>query len=161
MAKRTLRQRRTSYGSSPRRSPRQTSWDLAVPIGIGYKTGRRATAARRSLPRSVLPSLNPWVISPRLIPSGLERRPVRPIVQVVGRANVQRFARDPTISRIQRDFRIPRNPAIPAKKYNHCQIRSRRKSVMFALDVAGRKWGRGGPKMRGARRNSFSNYSCL
>lgn len=42
-----------------------------------------------------------------------------------------------------------------------CVRRRERSQVMFALKVAGRRWGSGGPRMDRARRSVFSSYSCV
>lgn len=156
MARKRQRQRTTSYGRAA--PPRQTSYQVGVFKGLG-QTGRRSTITRRSLPRSVLPSLNPWAVSPRLYPGGLERRPVRPLVRVVGTRGTQ-SRRISTVSFRPRDLGLARNPELKTKITTPCQIRAQRKEIMFAHNVAGRKWGRGGPKMRGARKTVFSNYTC-
>lgn len=55
--------------------------------------------------------------------------------------------------------RIFRNPVIKRSE-TVCKKRNRRKEVLFALGVAGRPWGRGGPDMRHARRDESSNTTC-
>lgn len=55
--------------------------------------------------------------------------------------------------------RISRNPKI-SRSQSVCQRRQRRKETMFALGVAGRRWGRGGPRMQRARHTYESSYTC-
>lgn len=156
---RALRQRKTSYGRSSRSSPRQTSYDFGVPIGIGYKTGRRALTPTRSVPRSVLPSYSARSFSLRLTPGPFRRAPVRSIVVVRKVDSIPRV-RSRTLRYQLKDLALPRNPELRSDDYNFCRQRSMRKGVMFALDVAGRKWGRGGPNMRHSRRGESSNFTC-
>lgn len=53
-----------------------------------------------------------------------------------------------------------RTPSL-AKLTSPCVRRAKRRQVMFANQVAGRKWGRGGgPDMRRARHNETSSFKC-
>lgn len=152
--------RRTSLGMARPSPHRKTSRVFAYPIGIGYKTGRRASpATRRSLPRSVLPSPTVLVRNGHPFQAPFIRRPVRTVVSVPVRT-ARRAVSNGTSWIQPRDLALPRNPELKTKHYNFCQLRKRRRSVLFSLDVAGRKWGRGGPGMRSVRRTELSNYTC-
>lgn len=52
-----------------------------------------------------------------------------------------------------------RAPQMPPYR-TPCARRGVRREVMFARQVAGRRWGAGGPDMRNARRTVESQYSC-
>lgn len=41
-----------------------------------------------------------------------------------------------------------------------CDVRKEKREVMFARKVAGKRWGRGGPSMKNARRSEDSNVTC-
>lgn len=157
MARRNKRQRTTSYGRVA--PPRQTSSVGVFKIGNSYMTGRRTLSARRSLPRSVLPSLVPWHFGPTVRPGAPVRRPARPVVQVIGTRAIP-ARRISTRLFNPRDLALTRNPVVKSKNYTPCQMREQRKEVLFSLRVAGKKWGRGGPRMENSRRTLFSNYTC-
>lgn len=55
---------------------------------------------------------------------------------------------------------IPLGKPVLNSRSTPCSRRAKRREVMFARDVAGRKWGRGGPKMRNARFSISSQYRC-
>lgn len=62
-----------------------------------------------------------------------------------------------------RGYRLPtplgRPVLLPSR--TPCRRRAERKEVLFAQNVAGRRWGRGGgPSMRGARIGLNSQYRC-
>lgn len=61
---------------------------------------------------------------------------------------------------IQTRLYPPLGKPVLALRSSPCEARGQRREVMFARDVAGRKWGRGGPKMRGARFTVESQYAC-
>lgn len=46
------------------------------------------------------------------------------------------------------------------RRSSPCVARGQRRQVMFAMEVAGKKWGAGGPQMKGARFTVESQYTC-
>lgn len=55
---------------------------------------------------------------------------------------------------------LPLGKPVLSRRSTPCDRRRDRKEVMFAAGVAGRRWSRGGPRMRGARVSVDSQYSC-
>lgn len=51
-------------------------------------------------------------------------------------------------------------PSVDPRVRSPCLSRSERKQVLFARQVAGRKWGRGGPYMKNSRRTHLSYFTC-
>lgn len=150
--------RRQSARRTPlkgRRPPRQTSYSEGASVTFG-RTSRRTSSLL--LPRTVAPAFPALVWNTRFRPGAVARRPGRTVVQVVGTRGIQDPRRSPTIRRIER---IARNPVIRTEDNSICRTREKRKEVMFAQGVAGRKWGRGGPNMKRARRSLKSQYTCV
>lgn len=58
--------------------------------------------------------------------------------------------------------RIRRELLSPAlsRQLGVCQRRDRRRQVLWARGVAGKSWSGGGPRMRGARHNLDSSFTC-
>lgn len=72
------------------------------------------------------------------------------------------FQRKARLTRRQRRVLFPtldRSPVFRAAE-SFCRSRKGRREVMFSLDVAGRSWGSGGPRMVGAKRRVESSFSC-
>lgn len=55
---------------------------------------------------------------------------------------------------------IPLAKPVLSDKTSLCDRRKKRAEVLFSKGIAGRKWGRGGPNMRGARYSTDSFYKC-
>lgn len=55
---------------------------------------------------------------------------------------------------------IPLGKPVWDSRSTPCMRREKRREVMFAQNVAGRKWGRGGPRMDGAKFSVDSQYVC-
>lgn len=112
---------------------------------------RSATPVSRSrvleAVRLARPTISPWDTMGR--PRKLVPLPTRPQT----RAKIAR----------QRQFsQLAEKPLRYVGQGNVCQNRATRRQVMFAQDVAGKKWGSGGgPSMKNARRSVESAYSCV
>lgn len=152
-----------------RRSRRRDSILSARPIGRPYFSGsgmggRRSLSSRnlvfRPRPSFATALTGPLTSRFRSGSGPFIRRPGRPVVSVVRSATFSQPG-----ARARARVVSPRDtfrPILPFKgKGNVCVQRSRRRSVLFSLDVAGRGWSAGGPRMRGARRSEDSNSTCV
>lgn len=132
--------------------------------GFRTRTAVPRTAIVRRVPRQLQPdgmlgrSLLAWSPSgftplPRAhVPSGFVSRPyARP------RAWPVRSSAPKALNRKLRAFR-PIFSSLSGESV--CAKRDTRTQVLFALKVAGRRWGSGGPSMQNARRSEDSNVSC-
>lgn len=68
----------------------------------------------------------------------------------------------PVVKQVQRRQRQLVSLVRPffSERSSPCVRRSERKQVMFAKEIAGRRWGSGGPIMKDARRTVESAYQC-
>lgn len=122
-------------------------------------TGRPPWRSRSlDLPRSLaIASFAQVSQRPLWPPLGVLRsRRDRTTARAVHRSSVR-----PMVSRVV-SYRAPPPHAKPAlnRRSTVCDRRDVRAQVLFAARVAGSRWGRGGPNMRGARRTVLSNYKC-
>lgn len=127
---------RKPYGSSAGRVPWRArnvrSLLRPVPLGLSPREVWRPTVRPAEALRSRSDRTAAWVVQPGVTP----------------RASLRRVRL------------LPLGKPVLSERATPCRRRSVRKQVLFSKDVAGRRWGRGGPVMRDARYTVDSQYSC-
>lgn len=154
---------------SRRRSPPVASKPLVAftpqpTLDVSALTGREESLALRLArrPRSVTP-----VSRSRVLEAVRLQRPTIRLWDTISRPRrLQALSAPPrprTMIARQRQFtQLAEKPLHYLGQGNTCKDRATRKQIMFAKNVAGRKWGSGGgPSMKNARRSVESGYTCV
>lgn len=120
-------------------------------VGDSVTAGRPFHSRTRA---NALPRPNALAILSRLFTAARSRSLAAPGSRVVRRA-------PPAVYKARRRVeRLRLIHPLLSSRTRDCANRSERREVMFARRVAGKKWGSGGPRMKGARRQLSSAFSC-
>lgn len=138
-----------------RRRRRRSQSSLSV--GDSVRVGRdRQIANRLDLLPRVMPAGPVQVFRDRLDTLPLDTLPVnRSFRKRLSLRELQQRAKRARVSSRRSLLRLSVD-----ERSRMCLRRGQRREVMFARRVAGRSWSGSGPKMRNARRNRDSRYTC-
>lgn len=155
MSKRTKRLSRSPQSYAQRDQFAQNALQLSVTVGRrpSYSPAKKLALLPR--PQTT-------------VSTGLER--LADLRRDQARLRFRTLASQPIYGRLPVSRQIARQRALnqwmkraqlASQESTPCRQREKRRQIMFALNVAGRKWGpSGGPNMKNAKRTSMSYYTC-
>jgi len=152
------RRRTTTYSPPVATRPRQPPI-----LATAEVSGREPSFAVRLVrtPRDVLPRILNGSLAQLLVRQPFEPLPARP--RPVSRQITRPIQPSrPVINKLAaKSLKTLREVNLPYVGHsNLCTQRADRRSAMFAKQVAGKKWGAGGPSMKHAKRTPESSYRC-